>query len=398
MANSVAHSSISRILPNMFQLKDYTYSLPPELIAQEAVHPHHSARLMVISKESEIILEEATFWDLDRIIPENRVLYLNNSRVQKARIRLLSTQYEKEDGSMGVIEDGEILFTKKRNHTAFECLVRPGKKFKIGYKIHFQKWYAVVTWETPSGRILETHGTTIEEIMEVYGELPLPPYIEYKKEKELDYQTSFASKDGSVAAPTASLHFTKELLEKLPHERQFLTLHVWLWTFKGIDTEDVRDYQIHSETVEIDASLFETITKEKREGKIILAIGTTSCRSLESLPHLWVSLAPSFKEQMNKETYEYWNELSKEIIDAQVENININNNTIQFQAKIYIYPGIPFRVVDELITNFHLPESSLLLLVGAFVSRERIMNIYTEAIKKRYRFFSFGDGMYVKKS
>ncbi len=382
----------------MFQLKDYNYSLPSELIAQEAVHPHHNARLMVVAKESGKILEETTFWELDRYIPNNRVLYFNNSRVQKARMRLQNAHYEKEDGGKGIIEDGEILFTKKTSGTTFECLVRPGKKFKVGNTIHFQKWYVTVLSETESGRILESHNITLEEMMEQYGELPLPPYIEYKKEKEIDYQTSFASKDGSVAAPTASLHFTKELLLKLPEERHFLTLHVWLWTFKGIDTDDVRDYQIHSETVEVEASLFETIAQEKREGKVILAIGTTSCRSLESLPHVWIWLETTFKEKQTEETIEYWNEVCKGIIDAQVENVTIENHTIQFQTKIYIYTGIPFRIVDELITNFHLPESSLLLLVGAFVSREKILEVYHEAIEKHYRFFSFGDGMYIKKS
>lgn len=382
----------------MFQLKDYKYSLPSELIAQEAVHPHHNARLMVVAKDSGKILEETTFWELDRYIPNNRVLYFNNSRVQKARIRLQNAHYEKEDGGKGIIEDGEILFTKKTSGTTFECLVRPGKKFKVGNTIHFQKWYVTVLSETESGRILESHNITLEEMMEQYGELPLPPYIEYKKEKEIDYQTSFASKDGSVAAPTASLHFTKELLEKLPHEKQFLTLHVWLWTFKGIDTSDVRDYIIHAETVEVPMSIFETIASEKAEGKIILAIGTTSCRSLESLPHLWISLDPEYKALFDEITTKYWDEQCLGLSEAQVHDIVIEGETLQFQTKIYIYPGIPFRIVDELITNFHLPESSLLLLVGAFVSREKILEVYHEAIEKHYRFFSFGDGMYIKKS
>lgn len=139
MANSVAHSFISRILPDMFEKKDYNYSLPKELIAQEATHPHHDARLMVIAREDGTILEESTFWELDRCIPENRVLYFNNSRVQKARIRLEGNHFEKEDGESGIIEDGEILFTLKRTNDTFECLVRPGKKFKIGNKIFFQK-------------------------------------------------------------------------------------------------------------------------------------------------------------------------------------------------------------------------------------------------------------------
>lgn len=235
--------------------------------------------------------------------------------------------------------------------------------------------------------------------MNLYGELPLPPYIEYSKEKEKDYQTSFALKDGSVAAPTASLHFTKELMEQIPHEKFFLTLHVGLGTFKGIDTEDIRDYAIHEERAEIDTSLFEIIRKLKTEGKKIVAVGTTACRTLESLPYVWKFLNEKDRSTFSDEVQKYWDSLTKNLekkdyIHALV--INYQLSIINFSTSIYIYPGETFTIVDELITNFHLPESSLLVLVSTLLGKENTMNIYREAIEKKYRFYSFGDGMYIK--
>lgn len=382
----------------MFERNDYHYILPKEHIAQESVHPHHDAKLMVVSRENWEILDESTFWNIDRFLSRNRVLYFNNSRVEKARIRLKDVHYEKTNGERWIIEDGEILFTEKHSQMTFEWMVRPGKKFKAGTKIFFETGYVEVLSETETWRIFQTFDTDIHTIMEKYGELPLPPYIEYQKEKEADYQTSFAEKNGSIAAPTASLHFTKELLEKLPNKKHFLTLHVWLGTFKGINTVDVRDYQIHSETALIEISLFETLANEKKRGEIIVAVGTTSCRTLESLPHVWMSLDSSLKKQFSDEAQIFWNSMSSNLENIQVEKVLVSDKTIEFQTKIYIYPGIPFRIVDELITNFHLPESSLLVLVWAFLSREAILRIYREAIDKNYRFFSFWDGMYIKKS
>lgn len=384
--------------PDMFQTEEYSYHLPDELIAQEAVHPHHDARLMVLSRETWDIIAESTFWDIVRFLPPDRILYFNNSRVHRARIRMKENRYKKMSGETWTINDWEILFTQKLSADTFEWLVRPGKRFTVGTKIYFEDGYVEVISLTENGRVFRCEGIDIDAIMAMHGELPLPPYIEYKKEKEKDYQTCFAQKEGSVAAPTASLHFTEELLAKIPHEKHFLTLHVWLGTFKGIDTVDVRDYQIHSEIVEIDLSLFRSIAKEKEAWKTILAIGTTSLRSLESLPHVWKKLSGGLDRYFEEQTNKFWETLSENINEPQVEDITIHWNILRFSTKIYIYPGVPFRVVDELITNFHLPESSLLLLVWAFMSKESILSVYSKAIEKQYRFFSFGDGMYIKKS
>jgi S-adenosylmethionine:tRNA ribosyltransferase-isomerase len=382
----------------MYSLSNYAYTLPSELIAQEAVHPHHDARLIVVDRESGKITDESIFWNLNRYIPSDRVLFFNNSRVLPARIRLNNTKIIKASGEEGEIPEGEILFLAKQSDTEFEALIRPGKKIQIGTKIYFsESVYLEVNGVTQDGRLIEAHGDTIESIMREHGELPLPPYIEYTREKESDYQTVFAEKDGSVAAPTASLHFTRELLERLPHERSYLTLHVWLGTFQSIDTDDVRDYHIHRELIEIPRDIFAYIAHLKTSGKKILAVGTTACRTLESLPHLWSELSADTKGQESQQVQDYWNKLTISIAGEIIKNTQITEGRIMFETEIYIYPGIPFRVVDDLVTNFHLSESSLLVLVSAFLGRDETMAIYEHAIRERYRFYSFGDGMYIKK-
>ena len=252
---------------------------------------------------------------------------------------------------------------------------------------------------TDEGRMCQVSGISLGEMMEIYGELPLPPYIKYSKEKEADYQTSFASKDGSVAAPTASLHFTNELLGKIKNEKYFLTLHVGLGTFKGIDTDDIRDYAIHKEKAEVPLSIFEALFEMKNSGKKVVAVGTTACRTLESLPFVWKLLDSKNREIFSEKVVAYWDSITESLEQETYINsfiINYQLSIINFSTSIYIYPGKSFHVVDELITNFHLPESSLLVLVSALMGKEKIMNIYRQAIEKKYRFFSFGDGMYIK--
>ncbi len=384
----------------MFSLTDYTYTLPKELIAEEAIHPHHDARLMVLSRESGEIIEEAKFWDLPNFLEKDRILFFNNSRVQRARIRISGKIREKSDGKKTLLEDGEIFVLEDLGSGRFEALVRPGSKLKPGSKIWLDvAMYISIEEMTGEGRICQVSGISVGEMMETYGELPLPPYIEYSKEKEADYQTSFASKDGSVAAPTASLHFTNELLENIGNEKYFLTLHVGLGTFKGIDTDDIRDYAIHKEKAEVPLSIFEALFEMKNSGKKVVAVGTTACRTLESLPFVWKGLKQGDQSLFREEVQLYWNSMAKNIgTEDYIHSLTVDNttSTILFSTAIYIYPGKSFHVVDELITNFHLPESSLLVLVSALMGKEKIMNIYRKAIEKKYRFFSFGDGMYIK--
>ncbi len=251
----------------------------------------------------------------------------------------------------------------------------------------------------------------MNDLLAAHGALPLPPYIEYSSEKEADYQTSFAEKDGSVAAPTASLHFTSELMDKIKNQKEYLTLHVGLGTFKGIDTTDIRAYAIHSEAIEIPLDIFATITTLRQEKKRIVAVGTTACRTLESLPSLWRALDLDIQNSIDANIRDYWNTLIEDLEENDwIDDIILNNtNTpysdsgiscdlseISFSTSIYITPGYRFHIVDDLITNFHIPESSLLVLVSAFLGYEATMDIYERAIAGKYRFYSFGDGMYIR--
>ena len=354
---------------------------------------------MVIDRISGKIQDESTFWNLGDYLGEDRVIFFNNSQVLQARIRLKNQKYIRPDGSDGIIHDGEILFCKKISPTRFEALVRPGNKFRIENKIVFPEWYIEVIAQTESGRIFEAHGVDIDTLMDQYWALPLPPYITYSKEKEKDYQTTFALKKGSIAAPTASLHFTSELLERLPNKKYYLTLHVGLGTFKGIDTDDIREYNIHEEVIEIDIRLFEDIAYLKSEQKKIVAVGTTVCRSIESLPYVWQEMDINDRNKFSPEINIYWDTLTKEKEQKNfIHNLVIDYELgiMNFSTSIYIYPGESFLLVDDLITNFHLPQSSLLVLVSAFIWSEEAREIYRYAIEKKYRFFSFWDGMYIR--
>jgi len=260
--------------------------------------------------------------------------------------------------------------------------------------------------------------------------MPLPPYVEYSPDKESVYQPAFAKKEWSVASPTASLHFTQRLLDEITEKwftQEKVVLHVGLGTFKNIYEEDVRDFEMHCESIEIQRDVFEKIAAYKKFGKIILAVGTTVTRTLESLIFLW----PLVKEKFDwsEECRKFWDEIlspwqggmkgglennppllkNEETIinpsylpfsgekNAIIPSFSISENTINFESKIFIYPGFQLQIIDELITNFHLPKSSLLMLVSAFLSIEEIKKIYTHAVKQKYRFFSFGDAMYLKK-
>ncbi|NRH20663.1 S-adenosylmethionine:tRNA ribosyltransferase-isomerase [Candidatus Gracilibacteria bacterium] len=382
----------------MFLLSDYDYDLPEELIAQEAIHPHHNAKMMVIDKELGDITTETTFWNLDTYISPNGVLFLNDSRVVRSRIILKNIPYKKASSELGILNEGEIFYLSSISDTYFDALVRPGNKFKVGTIFEIGKYHLEVKENTESGRVIKIEGGTISDFLIQHGSLPLPPYIKYSEEKESDYQTSFAKKDGSVAAPTASLHFTKELLEKLPCKKEYITLHVGLGTFQGIKTSDVRDYQIHSEKVEISKDIFSKIVTIKSNQQKIIAVGTTATRVLESLPYLWMTLHQESKNTIDINTRNYWDTITETIEDKNwihSTEESREGNSITFETSIYITPGFLFKIVDELITNFHLGGSSLLVLISAFLGYEKTKKIYEYAIKNKYRFYSFGDGMYI---
>jgi S-adenosylmethionine:tRNA ribosyltransferase-isomerase len=383
----------------MFSLSDYRYTLPEELIAQEAVHPHHDARMMVINKQTGNIEAETTFWHLDEYLGNNRVMFFNDSRVVRSRVVLNNTPYTKTNGITWLLSDGEIFYLSSLSETTFSSLVRPGNKFNVWTSFEIGDYTIKVLEINESGRILEIIGWSLTSFLETHGALPLPPYIKYSEEKEIDYQTSFAKNNGSVAAPTASLHFTKELMNKIQTPKEYITLHVGLWTFKWIQTPDIRDYNIHSEKIEVQQEIFKKIADIREIDKKIVAVGTTAIRTLESLPYLWRCMDIASRNSYDAKTCNYWNSLiGKMESHPWIHNIEEkrNENTICFETSIYITPGYIFRIVDDIITNFHLWESSLLVLVSAFLGYENTKKIYEYAIKSKYRFYSFGDGMYIR--
>ncbi len=324
-------------------------------------------------------------------------MFFNNSRVIRSRVILQNIAYIQSNGIESILSDGEIFYLSTEKDTTFKALVRPGNKFKIGNLFTIGRYSIEVIWINEDGRLLKIIWWDIGSFLAEYGTLPLPPYIEYSAEKERDYQTSFAKTDGSVAAPTASLHFTTELMEKIQTPKEYITLHVGLGTFKWIQTPDIRDYSIHREKIEVDKKIFATIANIKYENKKIVAVGTTACRTLESLPYLWQSMDPEIRDWFDTKTCIYWNShIDTSLKQDYIHTIIAENHSIFFETSIYIVPGYRFHIVDDLITNFHLAESSLLVLVSAFIGYEATMSIYQHAIEWWYRFYSFGDGMYIR--
>lgn len=379
-----------------FLLSTYDYSLPHELIAQESVHPADEARLLVTERKTWVVLHNTKYRELPDIIPPDRVLFFNDSRVLRSRVSLCWSRALNPTWWERVLQDGEVFFLKMLSQDTFEALVRPWRGMKRGMKFQIHDLLIEVLEFTDDGRIFRILQGSIYDTMQQFGQLPLPPYIDYDSSKEGDYQTIFARSDGSVAAPTASLHFTDSLLSRLSHERVFVTLHVWLGTFKGIKTEDIRDFSIHGEIIEVEKSIFDRIASIKGKWQKVLAVGTTVCRTLESLLFLWVQLSQAERQSYQTETQNYWNILTRDInVSQHRDSYEYSAWKYRFETYIYIYPWYIFRVVDELITNFHLPRSSLLVLVSAFTSVERMKKLYQYAIQESYRFYSFGDGMYI---
>ncbi len=388
--------TILLVYMSLYHLSSYDYSLPDELIAQEPILPQHNARMCVVSRDSWEILTDACFYDLPKFLDPDAVIFFNNSKVLASRIPFEDLTLSVWDHTIQASE-WELFFLRMHAWNRFESLVRPGKKFPIGARFSLAGMDLEVVDTTDSGRLIQIHSWDIFEAMNQYGQLPLPPYIAYQKEKEKEYQTVFASSLGSVAAPTASLHFTNDLLEKLPNTKEFVTLHVWLGTFKWVQEEDIRDYQIHGEPIEIEKDIFRRIALYKNASKLLVAVGTTVCRTLESLPFLWILLSDEDKSLYPMDVQDFWNRLVEGYSSEFVTSYIANDASFIFESFLYITPGKTFFLVDELITNFHLPRTSLLILVSAFLWKDETKKVYHHAINEKYRFFSFWDGMYIKK-
>lgn len=334
---------------------DFDYDLPKELIAQDPLADRSASRLMVLDRESGAI-EHRHFSDIGDYLRAGDCLVLNNTRVIPARL------YGVRQETGGRVE---LLLLKRVDGDTWESLVRPGKKCRVGTKLSFgdgKLLAEVVDVVADGNRLIRfSYDGIFEEILDSLGEMPLPPYITHKLQDKNRYQTVYAEYDGSAAAPTAGLHFTPELLGSL-RERGIavaeITLHVGLGTFRPVKVEEIADHRMHSEYYEISEEAAELVNRTKESGGRIISVGTTSTRTLES-----------------------------------VADVDGHISAGSGWTDIFIYPGYVFKVVDGLITNFHLPQSTLLMLVSAFAGREQVLAAYEEAVKERYRFFSFGDAM-----
>ncbi|MBE5963637.1 MAG: tRNA preQ1(34) S-adenosylmethionine ribosyltransferase-isomerase QueA [Lachnospira sp.] len=336
---------------------DFYFDLPQELIAQDPLENRSSSRLLVLDRNSGDV-EHKTFTDIVDYLNEGDCLVINDTKVIPARLFGLR---ETTNASI------EVLLLKRRENDIWETLVKPGKKAKIGTKIIFGDGKLignVIDIVEEGNRLIKFEYEGIfEEVLDELGQMPLPPYITHTLQDKNRYQTVYAKHEGSAAAPTAGLHFTKELLEQIEKKGVKIarvTLHVGLGTFRPVKVENVLEHHMHSEFYQIDADAAKTINEAKDNGHRVIAVGTTSSRTLESVGD---------ENGRVKETSGW--------------------------TDIFIYPGYKFKVVDNLITNFHLPESTLVMLVSALAGRENVLDAYKEAVKEGYRFFSFGDAMFI---
>mgnify|MGYP004653297383 FL=1 len=339
----------------MLKTSDFYYDLPEELIAQTPVYPRDSSRLLVYDRQKDEV-SHRIFKDVTDYLKKGDVLVVNNTKVYPARIHAMT-----EHGGRV-----EILLLKRQNLTDWEVLVKPGKKCREGtvLKVNDELSVEILSRTEEGGRIVRfLFDGVFEDILSRVGEMPLPPYIHEKLKDQSRYQTVYCKEEGSAAAPTAGLHFTTELLDRIRGmgvEIVEVQLNVGLGTFRPVKVEDVTTHKMHTEYYSVTEEAAEKINAAKREGRRVIAVGTTSVRTLES---------------------------------AANENGAVEAK--HGDTDIFIYPPYKFKVVDALITNFHLPESTLVMLVAAFTSREKILELYNLAVKEKYRFFSFGDAMFI---
>ncbi len=343
----------------MTELKksDFYFDLPQELIAQDPLEDRSASRLLVLDRKTGAV-EHHTFREITNYVRSGDCLVLNNTKVIPARL-------------MGVKEDTgaaiEVLLLKRRDNDVWETLVKPGKKARPGAKIVFGDGCLraeVLDVVEEGNRLVRFYYDGIfEEALDRLGEMPLPPYITHKLQDKNRYQTVYAKHDGSAAAPTAGLHFTQELLAKIEEmgvRIASVTLHVGLGTFRPVKADNILEHHMHSEHYQITREASDIINRTKKEGGRVICVGTTSCRTVESAADESGSVQPGCGD-----------------------------------TEIFIYPGYQFKVLDCLITNFHLPESTLVMLVSALAGREHVLAAYQKAVEERYRFFSFGDAMFI---
>lgn len=337
--------------------EDFYFDLPEELIAQDPLEDRSSSRLLVLDKETGKT-EHHVFKEIVDYLEEGDCLVLNDTKVLPARLI---------GAKVGTDAKIEVLLLKRKENDVWETLVKPGKKAKPGAKISFGDGLLigeVIDVVEEGNRLIKfQYNGIFEEVLDQLGEMPLPPYITHHLEDKNRYQTVYATHTGSAAAPTAGLHFTPELLQQIEEKGVKIarvTLHVGLGTFRPVKVENILEHHMHSEFYQIDEEAAQTINEAKDSGHRVICVGTTSCRTIESAAK------------------------------------NGRLRATSGWTDIFIYPGYEFKILDCLITNFHLPESTLIMLVSALAGREHVLDAYAEAVKERYRFFSFGDAMFIK--
>ena len=337
---------------------DFYYDLPEELIAQDPLEDRSSSRLLVLNKKTGE-REHRVFKDIIEYLKPGDCLVINDTKVIPAR--LIGER-------VGTGAKIEVLLLKRKENDVWETLVKPGRKMKVGAQVSFGNGLLlgeVIDVVEEGNRLIQFHYEGIfEEVLDQLGQMPLPPYITHQLQDRNRYNTVYATHEGSAAAPTAGLHFTPELLEEIQKkgvEIACVTLHVGLGTFRPVKVEDVTEHHMHSEFYQIEEEAAEKINRAKESGGRVICVGTTSCRTIES----------AADENGYLKACSGWTE-------------------------IFIYPGYQFKVLDCLITNFHLPESTLIMLISALAGREHVLAAYEEAVKERYRFFSFGDAMFIE--
>ena len=338
--------------------EDFYFDLPEELIAQDPLEDRSSSRLLVLDKETGKV-EHHVFWEIIDYLQEGDCLVINDTKVIPARLI---------GSKIGTDAKIEVLLLKRKENDVWETLVKPGKKAKVGTRISFGDGLLVgevVDIVEEGNRLIHFEYEGIfEEILDQLGQMPLPPYITHQLEDKNRYQTVYAKHSGSAAAPTAGLHFTPELLKEIEEKGVQIarvTLHVGLGTFRPVKGDNILEHHMHSEFYQIDEEAAEKINRAKESGHRVICVGTTSCRTIES-----------------------------------AADKNGKLHATNGWTEIFIYPGYEFKVLDCLITNFHLPESTLVMLVSALAGREQVLSAYEEAVKEKYRFFSFGDAMFIK--
>ncbi|MXP78010.1 tRNA preQ1(34) S-adenosylmethionine ribosyltransferase-isomerase QueA [Lachnospiraceae bacterium WCA-9-b2] len=338
--------------------QDFYYELPEELIAQDPLADRESSRLLVLNRESGVISHHV-FREITEYLHEGDCLVINDTKVLPARL------IGSREGTNGKVE---ILLLKRKENNIWETLVKPGRKAKVGTRLVFGEGLLigqVVDIVEEGNRLIQfTYEGIFEEILDRLGQMPLPPYITHQLADKNRYQTVYAAHTGSAAAPTAGLHFTPELLKKIEDmgvEIAKVTLHVGLGTFRPVKVDEITEHHMHSEFYQIDEEAAAKINRAKENGKRVICVGTTSCRTVES----------AADEKGRLRALSGWTD-------------------------IFIYPGYEFKVLDCIITNFHLPESTLIMLVSALAGREKVMEAYEEAVREKYRFFSFGDAMFIQ--